>query len=1100
MRFIIGKARSGKTARIIDEIKTLVLNGQERVLLLVPEQYSHEAERELCSACGDRLSLYAEVMSFTAFARWGRSEYGGNARKWMDEGGKLLCMSLALREIGPVLSFYQDAADSPELQAVMVRELDSLRTAGINSILLKNAATNTKGELSRKLSELAVIQETYDLVQERSGATAQDPLALLAEQLEKNKLQGFQHVYVDGFLDFTGLEFRVLTALMKQDVNVTVCLPGVRQGTLDEHLAASRTAFLQLKEKAEELNLPVETVWVDAEDKTDGMLSWFADHMFDYAAEPVPVHTDAIRLLETNSPQLECEAAAAEILHFVRDEGLRWRDVAIAVRGFNDYQGVLESTFRRYQIPLFVTRKDPLSEKALPFWIECAYEIILGNWDVDDMTSYLRCGFSGLPEASCDALCSYLYLWQLKSTAWLSPVPWRQHPDGYGKPYTEETEDRLLELNRAREWIAKPLFLLKEKAEEATDAAGQARALSSFLSESGVQQRIQERVSLLKAKGELELSAEYLQLWDIITNALQQSVSILGTTPMDARGYYQLLKGMLSRYEIGIIPVALDRVSAGDFDRMRRRNIRRLIVLGCHDGRIPPARINSGLFTAEERDELAEQGLSLGGGETEFWREYALIYNTLCLPHEKLVLIRSEIGFSGEQLAPALVWTVAKKMFLLNPVQVKPEKIRINAVEPALGLALNAVRNPLSEEKYAAEQWFVSHESERFQFLKNAVKTDRGVLSPNAVSALYGKKYRISPSRLETFETCRFKYFCRYGMKAEPSDPAGFHPSEFGTFAHFVLEKTAREVRELGGFSQVSDAHLREITSRFIKEYIHEELGDYTEKSERFKWLFERLCKDVYSIVQDTAEELRCSEFEPLSFELDVSGLPSPEGKNPLLKLTGIADRVDGFMDVEGKLHLRVVDYKTGKKQFHLYDVLYGRNMQMLMYLFAICDQAAELYGQTAIPAGIVYLPAKEKLMHFGHRPDDYEEAEQRKKEKRRSGLMVSDPSVQAAWDHSDDLRYAPAKDPDSDSSITIEQMEILKKQAERCLCEMAEAVSQGKIEANPIWLSESDHACRTCEFQSICRFEDGENGESIRPVEKLSAKKVWEKLSGSEL
>ena len=79
----------------------------------------------------------------------------------------------------------------------------------------------------------------------------------------------------------------------------------------------------------------------------------------------------------------------------------------------------------------------------------------------------------------------------------------------------------------------------------------------------------------------LELRAEYTQLWSLCLEALRQITAVLGDTPMDLAAFRDTLHAVLSEYDIGLIPVALDRVSAGDFDRMRRRNIRRLIVLGC---------------------------------------------------------------------------------------------------------------------------------------------------------------------------------------------------------------------------------------------------------------------------------------------------------------------------------------------------------------------------------------------------------------------------------------------------------------------------------------------------------------------------------------
>ena len=90
LRLFTGRAGTGKTAAVINEIHTAVLEKQGRRLLIVPEQYSHEAERELCRVCGDSMSLYAEVMSFTGLARRIASQQGGGAAPYLDKGGRLL--------------------------------------------------------------------------------------------------------------------------------------------------------------------------------------------------------------------------------------------------------------------------------------------------------------------------------------------------------------------------------------------------------------------------------------------------------------------------------------------------------------------------------------------------------------------------------------------------------------------------------------------------------------------------------------------------------------------------------------------------------------------------------------------------------------------------------------------------------------------------------------------------------------------------------------------------------------------------------------------------------------------------------------------------
>ena len=72
LHLLYGPAASGKTDLLMGRIRAAVAARTPGQVLLVPEQYSHEAERALCAACGDSLSLYAEVLSFTGLARVSR--------------------------------------------------------------------------------------------------------------------------------------------------------------------------------------------------------------------------------------------------------------------------------------------------------------------------------------------------------------------------------------------------------------------------------------------------------------------------------------------------------------------------------------------------------------------------------------------------------------------------------------------------------------------------------------------------------------------------------------------------------------------------------------------------------------------------------------------------------------------------------------------------------------------------------------------------------------------------------------------------------------------------------------------------------------------
>ena len=80
------------------------------------------------------------------------------------------------------------------------------------------------------------------------------------------------------------------------------------------------------------------------------------------------------------------------------------------------------------------------------------------------------------------------------------------------------------------------------------------------------------------------------------------------------------------------------------------------------------------------------------------------------------------------------------------------------------------------------------------------------------------------------------------------------------------------------------------------------------------------------------------------------------------VSISGFVDRVDGW-EHDGKLYLRVVDYKTGRKSFDLTDIWNGMGLQMLLYLFTLADEGEALYGKQIEPAGVLYLPAREAVV-----------------------------------------------------------------------------------------------------------------------------------------
>ncbi len=142
--------------------------------------------------------------------------------------------------------------------------------------------------------------------------------------------------------------------------------------------------------------------------------------------------------------------------------------------------------------------------------------------------------------------------------------------------------------------------------------------------------------------------------------------------------------------------------------------------------------------------------------------------------------------------------------------------------------------------------------------MERAARLERGRLSRPAVDALYGRRVPMSASRMDKYKSCHFSYFMQYGLKAEPRRAAGFQAPEYGTFVHYVLEHVLRACRERGGVKEVSErGSCAPWPRRRWSATSAEELGGLEHETARFRYLFRRLLKSVYAVVDNVAEELR---------------------------------------------------------------------------------------------------------------------------------------------------------------------------------------------------------------------------------------------------
>ena len=1112
LKLIIGKAGTGKTSAINQEICASVLARKGKRILIVPEQYSHEAERELCRVCGDTLSRYAEVLSFTGLARKSASAVGGLAVSYLDEGGRALCMAQAMKIVGSRLSYFRSAVSRPELQNMLLSSIERMKLSHVTTDMLIDASLNCGGLLGRKLDDLAMITDAYTAVLSTSHADPADALSSLSEAIAQGFLSKEHVIFADGFTDFTGAELSVLRAVLAKGAMLTVCLTldDINQG--NEIFSLPRSSARKLLRFAEELGIPSEVIKADGDAASYALpLRRYSEHLFSYTGEVFP-HEGEIELYRAQDMLSECEAAAAKVLSLVRDKQYRWHNIAIAIRGFDEYASLLESTFEEYGIPLFTAHKNSAATRPLIVFLSCAFSILNSGWRSDDVIRYLGTGFTGLSREECDLLSDYIYLWDLKENDWKRHQPWEQSPFGYDNRIREDLSERLQQINALRDRIAAPLLALGRRTDRCCRVADQIRALTAFLQDTRLPEQLKDRSIRLRENGKAAEADEMRQLWDILITAMEQTQLILGESEMQREEFSKLFLIMLSRYSVGTIPVSLDAVTAGDFDRMRRRNIRVLLVLGADDAHLPSPDTRPDIFSEDELERLSETPAAFGEKpENEMWREALQIYNCLSLPSDRLILSYPALDRDGNETRPSLVMQTAGRLFGLPVAELSPGEAALAAARPAFRLAVSGE----GAAGKAAARYFSEECGQDLASIRTAADGLRTSLSPAAAQSLYGKKLRVSASAAEKFFSCRYAYFCEFGLKARPFRRASFSAPELGNFTHYVLQHTAQEVTLRGGFQAVEDEEVADLARQAVASYEREVLNTLSEKSERFRYLFHRLSGDVVQVASDMARELRSSLFVPLQFEFNFKQLGQPltlttHEEQSTFSISGIADRIDGW-EHDGKVYLRVFDYKTGRKEFSFTDLWYGISLQLILYLYALClhpEATCRVLGlaegTSLLPAGAVYAPAASR--YVSAEPLDSEEkiASLHRKEKKRSGIVIYEDDLPDAWETDPAKPYSPFKvgkngSLSGEGLLSGDQFDQLYHHITSLLAEMANAIRDGSITADPYEKSNGTSPCRNCFFREACGFRDGENGESYRPLRDMKPEAVLSALTEEE-
>ena len=1074
LELILGKDWTANTDEVLSRIGQDVKNRRGGRVLLVPELVSHDMERRLCEVAGDTASRYAEVLSFTRLARRVADNAGVAAMECLDNGGRVVAMAAAARQLHSRLKAYAAVETKPEFLTELVNAVDEFKRCCITAPQLAAASRRTEGALAQKLEELSLLLEAYDALCQRGKRDPRDLMNWVLDELEDSDFASERVFYIDGFPDFTRQHMAVLEHLIRNCPQVTVSLNCDQADSTAMAFEKAGQTAAQIIRLAKKAGVAVRITVVS---RPDNALTPVRQSLFQGKISEEMPRDGRLKVYTADSIHQECQAAAQRIMELVHS-GCRYRDISVVCGDMTAYGPVIGLVFRRLGIPVYLSGKDDVLNKSAMTTVLSALEAALGGFEQKTVLRYLRSVLSPVDPNACDLVENYAIIWGISGNAWKQPF--ENHPDGLSGNWTPSAQRTIAAIENARQRAIEPVEKLQKAMRDATVLADQVTALYAFLEDIHFPQRLMKLADELDADGDNRSCQILNQLWEILLTALEQMYDVLGQTQWDAEAFQRLFTLLLSQYDVGTIPTVLDSVTVGPVSAMRCQRCKHLFVLGAAEGSLPGYSGSSGILTDQERDALRKLDIPLTGGAMEgIQAEFAEVYGVFCGASETV-----SVFCSGAQ--PSYVFRrLAKLAGGESPVDITI----LPTADPVDAAGVLARWNAAQEAKALGLE-------EDFTRLDGQRNYQLGKVTREHISELYGQSLTLSASQVDRQAECRLSYFLKYGLRARERKEAVVDPAEYGTYVHSVLENTAADVMAQGGFHAVTLEDTLAIAKSYSDRYAAEHFSQLT--SQRAEYLFRRNMQELDLVVQELWEELSCAGYEPADFELHFG----TDGKMPAIQipsgqmeavLQGFVDRVDSY-EVAGVKYFRVVDYKTGKKEFDYCDVFNGVGLQMLLYLFALEQEGQGLLGDKRIAAGVQYFPARVPYINLDG-ADESEEKDRRSNWKRR-GLLLADDLSLAAMDPDDGMFRLSCKRKKDGTLVgdiaDRDQLRQLRQYVFTVLGRMVDEIASGKIDPNPYTRGSSHDACAFCPYGAICHKQ---NVPGRRNYKTMTSQRFWEEI-----
>lgn len=1077
VKFILGTSSEARSMEIYKEAIELSNDPKNKILIITPEQFTLETQKGIIENHPRHGILNIDVVSFNRLAYKVLGRVGGHNIPIIRETGKGMIIRKVLKELEKRLSFFSGKSKKKGFVSEMKSIVSELEQYDISPEKLENVADGFYERkdirMESKIRDIALIYSAYKSEMKSRFITQEELLDVLNKRLmETDFLRGY-NIFFDGFTGFTPIQYKLVETMMGQAkmLGFSIIYDGEETRSSEARPDSGNLFFMsddmmnKLIDLAGKNGFKAEKKLIDSMEETDrSPLKHLKNNIFRPGATLYDGEVESITITENADAKEELSVIMNKIYHLTREKGYRYRDIAIVTEDLKTYGEMAVKIMEQNSYPVFLDRRKPVSDNAYIENILSSLQILLHGYTYENVFRYIKAGFTGVDKEYINDLENYCLALGINTKS-----SWEREWERLSKK-----DRRLRRLSALSDEPKESYYDFRRLNEARSIVYNRLEELEIGIKKSKNAGEMVSIIRLLATNAKEIDDDNNSQLWEKVDSLLDEIESLFGKEKIGLDELMDILEAGFEEISLAFIPPSVDCITIGDVERTRLTNIKALFIVGVNDGLIPCQNADTGILTQADRSKITEENISLSPGikEKSFIQRFYL-YLLFNKPFESLHISYARKDINGKAMRPSYI--------IRNICDIFPN-LKIKGVDP--------------EERESFSIWL----PEYGKYTWDGIKSNN--LQVKTLDILYKDGVSGSVSSFEKYAGCPYSYFMQYGLGLEKREIYEFNPADFGSLVHDVL-KIALEEASLNDLDISSLSH--EDIKVLVNRYLDENLAQYMilEEKHRQKFIKTRIRELSGRTIKTVGDQLAAGYFKPVFLEHDFNltrDIYLPNGDKKILKFRGKIDRVDEA-NVDDKLYVRVIDYKTGTKTFDLNKVYKGSQLQLLAYMRAATElEKKSKTKKDIIPSGIFYYNIKNPLITEGNKPLDDETIEKEiQSVLRLEGLVNKDPENLLLIDKDSLGNVAKGVGGKSQrgEGYTREEIEFLEVFVNKKLEDIALDIFKGHMDINPIidFKNDKESACRYCDFKSVCNFSQDVKGMKCRKNIQYKNTDLMEKI-----